>query len=166
MAKIKQWWNTPISKMFDDKEHIKYTVIVVAIVVAIIITLLFFARLRAETTTTDTVTYTEKLMKTSERLNTQDQRYNDNAIQGNQSILFDTITNGTFGAYDNKIIMLLICGVFAVFIGTMVRRRMRIISFVFIQGFCFIAFGLNYWAIIIPFLFLLASIIRSELNGW
>jgi hypothetical protein len=155
MAKIKEWWNTPLSKMFDDKEHIKYTVIVVFIVVAIIITLLFFARLRAESNTINIETEPIKTVETTvSQVNTN---------TNNQSIVFDTLINGTFGAYNNKIIMILIVGVFAVFMGTMVRRRMRIMMFVFIQGFCFIFFGLNVWAIVIPFGFLMASIISSEL---
>lgn len=160
MAKIKQWWNTPISKMFDDKEHIKYTVAAVVIVVAIIITLLFFVQLRADNTTTDTGTYIEKQVDTTVSQTTVITTNN-----GNQStILFDTIINGTFGIFGNKITMVVFACVFAGFIGLMVRRRMRIMTFIFIQLFCFIAFGLNVWAIIVPFAFLLSSIISSETN--
>jgi hypothetical protein len=83
----------------------------------------------------------------------------------NQSILFDTIingTSGTFGIFSNKIIVILIACVFAVFIGTTIRRQSRIIMFIFIQGFSFMVFGLNYWAIIMPFMFLISSIMSYE----
>jgi len=159
MAKIKQWWNTPITKIGDDKDHIKYTIIAVVIVVAIIGLVLLFIWSGSLNTTTNAGTYTEQPVETTVSQSNQ----NVNVLQTNETGPLDmVINNGSILIGNVPITTVLIILVISTVIGSFLRRQMKWIMFLMLQGFCFIMFGVSIWTVLIPVMYIIMSFILGS----
>ena len=156
MSKIRQWWNTPLSEVFDNPDTKKYSIIFLICVLVIVILLIGFISLSRINTTTTTQIYTDSNVNTTvSQVNT-----NTTQIPNIINILYDTKAFG-----NTPILYIMFIGVPIFIAGGFFRRQMRWIMFFIIQIFCLIMFGVSIWTVILPMLFLISSMAVNR-NEW
>ena len=128
MRKFKDFWHTPLSKLFDstDKDFDVYDIVkfFIPILIAITVILAIFGLVSSINNTTNTGIYTEKPVETTVS------QANQNVLQTNETGLFNIVTVGNSFLIGNvPITIVLIILIVSTVIGSLLCDQMNTTSF-------------------------------------